>query len=152
GVDLSVIVTSILVLKAILAALVFALARRVATAPIAAATTALLVAVWGAPLWLFNAPYAQHYALPSALAGLLTMVSSSPERRRRALVVAGLWTGVAATFKYTAGLFALSALVLSTLADTVPASHAAAVRARAVQGIRLAAACSVLVVVALYAV
>src|SRR5262245_17970853 len=72
GADLSVIVTSILVLKAVLAALVFMLARRVAGTPIAVVTTAILVVVWGAPLWLFNAPYAQHYAVPSALAGLLS--------------------------------------------------------------------------------
>jgi hypothetical protein len=152
GADLSVIVTSILALKAILAALVFALARRVATAPVAIATTAVLVFVWGAPLWLFDAPYAQHYALATALAGLLTMVSANPERRRRALVVAGLWTGVAATFKYTAGLFTLSALVLAALEDTTPAPRATAVRSEAVRAVRLAAACSVVAVIALYAV
>ena len=55
GADLAVIVTSVLVLKAILAALVFALARRVATAPVATTVTALLVLVWGSPLWLFTA-------------------------------------------------------------------------------------------------
>jgi hypothetical protein len=152
GADLSVIVTSILVLKAMLAALVFALARRVATAPVAVATTALLVVVWGAPLWLFNAPYAQHYALLSAMAGLLILASATPERRRRALLVAGLCAGVAATFKYTAGLFALQAMVLSALADTAPAPQSTAARTRAVRTIRTAAASIVLALAALYAI
>jgi hypothetical protein len=152
GADLAVIVTSILLLKTILATLVFALARRVATAPVAGATTALLIVVWGAPLWLFSAPYPQHYAVASALAGLLAMATATAERRRRALAVAGLWTGVAATFKHTSGLFALLALVLGALADTAPAPRAIEMRGRAVRTGRLAAACIILAVAGLYAV
>jgi hypothetical protein len=130
---------------------VFALARRVATPTVAVATTALLVVVWGAPLWLFNSPYAQHYSVPSALVGLLFMTAATAERRR-ALAMAGLWIGVAATFKHTSGLFALMAFVLGALADTAPGPHATEVRRPSIRAVRLAAACLVLGVTGLYAV
>jgi hypothetical protein len=113
-----VIVTSILVLKAILAALVFALARHVATAPVAAVTTALLVVVWGTALALQRPT--RNTTPCRALAGLLSMAAATAERRRRALAVAGLWIGVAATFKHSSACCP-AGLVLAALADTAPA-------------------------------
>jgi hypothetical protein len=100
----------------------------------------------GRAAWLFDAPYAALRASERAR-GPADHGLRESERRRRALVVAGLWTGVAATFKYT-GLFALRRWC-SPRSPTRRPRRATPVRARAVQGIRLAAACSVPVVVAL---
>jgi len=150
GPDLAVLAVSLIVLKAVLAVLVFALARTVASARIAAATTLLLVVVWGAPLWLFGAPYAQHYGIVCTLAGLLCLARAT-RGRRRALAAAGLWAGVAATFKVTSGLFALVAFVLFALASTAPCPRAAEVRAGAVRAFRVAAACAALAAGVLYA-
>jgi hypothetical protein len=127
GSDLAVVVTSLLVLKTALAVLVFVLARRVAGASIAAATTLLFVVVWGAPLWLFSAPYAQYYATLCALVALL--LAARPEiPRRRALAAAGFWCGLAATFKITSGLFAGFALVLWALDETTGRPGTRAIR------------------------
>jgi hypothetical protein len=127
GDDLATVVWSLLALKTGFAVLVFALARRVAGTPIAAAMTLLFVVVWGSPMWLFSAPYAQHYATACALVGLL-VASRAGVSRRRTLAAAGFWVGVAATFKLSSGLFALFALVLWALGETTGRPGRAAVR------------------------
>jgi hypothetical protein len=139
GADLAVVVWSLLVLKVALVALVFALASRVAGTLVAVATTLLLVVVWGSPLWVFSAPYAQHYGTLCALAGVLV---AGRGRGRRALVGAGLLAGVAATFKLTSGLFALCALVLWVLGRT-PAGPSGTRGPGWVRAVRIGAACVV---------
>lgn len=131
GDDLAVVSAGLLALKVVLVALVFALARRVATVPIAGVSALLLVVVWGSPLWLFSSPYAQHYGTVCALIGLLVAATDRPTRRT--LVVAGLWVGVAATFKITSGLFALMGLVLWVLGRRTARADEAGAAARAVR-------------------
>jgi hypothetical protein len=114
GADLSVIRVLLIVVKAAVAALAYAAARMVAPRPFALAAAALLIASWGAPIWVFNAPYPNHYAMALILAGLVTFVAGQ-QRLLVACLVAGLCFGVASTFKQTAGLFAYIALGLVLL-------------------------------------
>src|SRR6185295_5290474 len=74
---------------------------------------ALFVVVWGAPWWVFNAPYANHYGVTLSLAGILVFLSVS--RFRLGCALAGLCFGAAATFKQTSGVFSFLAFVLFLL-------------------------------------
>lgn len=148
GADLAVVSASLLVLKVGLVVLVFVLAQRVASLAVALTTTALLVVVWGSPLWLFSSPYAQHYGTVCALIALVVAATGRPTRR--ALAIAGLWVGVAATFKITSGLFGLFALVLWRLAETAPPHGATTDRRVGVRILRIGAACAALALGVLY--
>lgn len=108
GVDLFVIRVGLVVLKAITAVLVYLAARRVASAPYALAVYGLMLCVWGAPWWVFNTPYANHYAMSVSLAGLLLFLSRGGWR---GAAMAGFCFGIATTFKQTAGIFAFVAFV-----------------------------------------
>lgn len=114
GEDLRVVRLGLVVLKAGLALVVYLLARRVARAPFALVAYAFFLAVWGSPLWLFNTPYAGHYAITWDLCGVLAVLSLSA-RPRAAAFLGGLCCGIAATFKQTNGLFAVLSLLLFLL-------------------------------------
>jgi len=111
GVDAAVLHTSLVLLKAAIVALVHALSLRVAPPLIAAGAIALLTAVWGWPLWVLNAPYANHYVLAGVLVALLAVLRARPGALAPALV-AGLCLGVAATFKHTGALLGTLAVAL----------------------------------------
>ena len=112
GEDLQGVRLGLLATKALLAALLFVVARTVARPAIALVVTAWFVSVWGAPLWLYATPYAGHYALACGLFGLAILVTREPGSWRPAFL-AGLCNGVGATFKQTTGIFgAVSMLVV----------------------------------------
>jgi hypothetical protein len=117
GADLLVLRLSLVVLKSITAVLVYACAARVASGPAALFVYALLVVVWGGPWWVFNTPYANHYAVTLILAGLATFLRLR-ERIAAASLLAGVCFGLAATFKQTSGAFAAAALALFLLRDS----------------------------------
>jgi hypothetical protein len=118
GADLLVLRASLVVLKSITAVLVYACAARVSTAPLPLLAYGLLVAVWGGPWWVFNTPYANHYAATCILAGLLIFLALRP-RLWMASFAAGICFGVAATFKQTSGAFAAAALALFLLRESI---------------------------------
>ena len=121
GADLHVVRLSLVVVKALVVVLVWVLGRRVAPAAATLVVCAFLVAVWGAPMWLFNAPYATYYATPLSLAGVLV---ASGGRGPGRWLVSGLLVGVAATFKQTQGVFAFLSLVLFLVFAYPPAAGA----------------------------
>jgi len=123
GVDLQTIRLSLVVLKALVSVLVYAVARRLAPRPIAAVTTGILIAAWGLPIWLFNTPYASYYGTALCLTGLLVF-SGGPGRRGPRAFLAGLSFGLGATFKQTQGVFAALSLALFLLADTPAVARA----------------------------
>jgi hypothetical protein len=110
GADLLVIRWPLLLCKSLLAAAVYLLSRQVASRVAAFLVTALMVAIWGTPVWVFNSPYANHYALPLSMLALLAICALPPRSRLR-FGVAGLAIGLAATFKQTLGLFYAIAVV-----------------------------------------
>src|SRR5262245_48282692 len=99
--DLAVVRASLVALRAAIAVLAYVLASRLATRPWALAAWLLTVAVFGAPWWIFNTPYANHYALACTCAGLLAYLAAPGTPRGAGW--AGLCVGVAATFKQTNG-------------------------------------------------
>lgn len=116
GEDLWSIRVLLLVVKAVNAALVFALATRVARPAFAWGVTAVFVAFAAAPtLWIFQAPYGVHFTLLVQLAALLVL-ARAPRLRPSTLLVAGLLLGFGATFKQTTGVFGVVA-VACWLAD-----------------------------------
>ncbi len=117
GADLTVLRTALVALKALVAVLVYLSARTVAPWWCAFFAYVLCVAVWGAPWWVFNTPYANHFALALTLAGMLVAVTLRA-RLGIAYLLAGLCFGLAATFKQTAGLFAFVSLVLCLIWQT----------------------------------
>ena len=126
GADLHVIRASLVVVKTLLAVGVHALATAAAGRTWAAvAATGFLVVVWGAPLWLFAEPYAQHYGVLLAVAGAAAFLAM-PARPYVAALLAGLSFGCAAAFKLTCGVVGLSAVVLWILADSAPDQGSAA--------------------------
>ena len=129
GADLAVVRWALIALKAILGLLVFALALRVASGAAAFLAWALFVVVWGAPMWLFNSPYANHYGLTLSLVGLLTLLSEPGSRAR--LVVTGLCLGTATLFKQTLGALYAIAIACALLYRW----QALASRSRAAAGI-----------------
>lgn len=99
---------AVLAIKLTTVALVYLCARQMASPGRSVLAAALTTAIWGAPWWLFNTPYANHYALTLSLAGLwLSLALPAPLLARSA--AAGLCFGLAATFKQTSGLFGLLA-------------------------------------------
>jgi hypothetical protein len=110
GDDLAVVRASVLVVKLLLGTLVYVLARAVAGRGLALVVTAAFVVVWGTPIWLFNTPYANHYALA------VVVLLRDRARPLRAALVAGLLVGAAMTFKQTAGAFAAVVVALFVLA------------------------------------
>ena len=104
----------VLVLKVVILALAYLCARRVASTAWALACVVALGLVWGTPWWLFNTPYANHFALALCLAGVWLSLAL-PARLVVRSAAAGLCFGAAATFKQTSGLFALMALALALL-------------------------------------
>jgi hypothetical protein len=130
--------------KTVVVVLTYAAARRVAGPTLSLAVAALATAVWALPIWLFNAPYANHYATAWLLAALLLVPPlkkggeggfpdrSSPSHDGRAPsriqkippgppfskggILAGLCLGVAATFKQTTGVLLLIGLGVALLA------------------------------------
>src|SRR5215475_6599118 len=124
GPQLLVIRASLVLLKAVLAALVYQSARQLASWPFALAVYALFVAMWGAPMWLFNAPYASHYAVVVVLVGVLAFLQLRQRAPLRACALAGVCFGVATTFKQTSGFFAFAAFVLYLLLVGLPGTAA----------------------------
>jgi hypothetical protein len=122
GTNVIVVRVALVILKTTTAAVSYLLARRVASRSFALLAGAMLVAVWGAPWWVFNTPYANHYSLALTLGGLLCFFSL-PRHFRLACALAGLCFGCAAAFKQTAGAFGLAGFVLFlTLAEDPRAS------------------------------
>jgi len=115
GADLRVIRLSLVVLKALVSVLVYAVTRRLAPRPVALAICAVLVAIWGTPIWLFNTPYATYYATALSLTGLL-LAGGTPGR----WLMSGVCMGLAATFKQTQGIFDFLAVVLFAIVATPP--------------------------------
>lgn len=115
GDELVVVRAGLLAVKVLLGALVFLLARDVAGRGLALAVTAVFVVVWGTPIWVFNAPYASHYALACQLLAIALVLHAGP-RLPAAAAAAGLLVGVALTFKQTAGGFAAAGVALFLLA------------------------------------
>jgi hypothetical protein len=116
GSDLVVIRTSVGLLKAAVVVLVYLLGRRVAPPGFALIGAVLLIAVWGLPWWVFNAPYANHYAMALSLCGLLVFLRLH-RRVVLACALAGLCFGAAATFKQTNGLFFFAAFAVFLLCE-----------------------------------
>ncbi|MDX2171061.1 MAG: hypothetical protein SF182_28595, partial [Deltaproteobacteria bacterium] len=135
--------------------LTYAAARRLAGPSIALAVAALATAIWGLPIWLFNAPYASHYAtawllaalfifpplekggeggFPNASppsdapssAGAMEKIPPCPPFSKGGYFVAGVCLGVAATFKQTTGVLLLIGLGLALFA--LPGERTAARR------------------------
>jgi hypothetical protein len=104
GEDLAVMRAALVALKAVIALAVFRLASRVSRGWIAVVAWGLALAVWGSPVWIFNTPYANHYALALGLGAALVLSGGRGASPSRA-VLAGLLTGLAATFKHTTGAF-----------------------------------------------
>ncbi len=117
GPDLAVTRLSLVILKSLVAVLVYLCARSLASLPFALLACALTVAIWGTPWWVFNTPYANHYGLALTLAGLLAFTSLREKRFLLGCALAGLCFGVAVTFKQTSGIFAFASLVLFLVWD-----------------------------------
>ena len=135
GPDLLAVRVLLVALKVLVALQVFWIARRLAPAAIAFACTAVLLAAWSAPLWTSVTPYAVYYELPLALAALALVLGVPPR-----WLAAGIACGIAATFKHTAGLFVVVALVLDACARTggrpqARATPSGAIRATALLGV-----------------
>jgi hypothetical protein len=109
--DLLVIRISLVAVKTATVVLTYLLARRVAGRAFALLVSAVLVAVWGTPWWVFNTPYGNHYSLTLTLSGLACFLAL-PRRFILGCFLAGLCFGAAATFKHTAGVFALGGFAL----------------------------------------
>lgn len=122
GEDLGAVRYGLLVVKALLATLLFVVSRRVAGRWAALTMTLWFVALWGAPLWIYATPYAGHYTWTSAFAGIAVLAVAGPIGWRRACL-AGLCIGAGATFKQTTGLFAAIAALVALA--TAPAPQAA---------------------------
>lgn len=142
GPDLGVLLAALVLIKTAVAALAYAGARLVAPRAFALGAVALLIAIWGMPLWVFSTPYPNHYSTALILAGLVAVAAT----RRRFLTTcafAGVCFGVAATFKQTAGLFACMGLGLAVLSGCTLGAHRSPAGAEArgdavVRGLRLA--------------
>lgn len=100
--------------KATIVAGVYLTARWLVPPAAALAATLIALGVYGAPIWMFNAPYASHYALALTFIAWLVFVHLRAQPIAAA-ASAGLLIGVAATFKQTNGLFAFLALALVVL-------------------------------------
>jgi hypothetical protein len=114
GSDLSVLRYSLLMIKAATCVMVYLAALRISGRTFAAIAYLLCVVMSGLAWVVSTNPYASFYAMALCLAGLLAFLWCE----RRILLgcaVAGLCFGLAATFKQTAGAFALIALALSLL-------------------------------------
>lgn len=109
GDDLLVIRASLVVLKSIATVLVYLAALRVASPAFALLAFMSTVIVWGGPWWVFNAPYAAHYALTLSLIGMLAYLRVGGPRGG---AIAAFCCGLAATCKQTMGLFSVAALVI----------------------------------------
>jgi len=114
GPDLLVVRSAILILRACLAVSVFLLTRALAGTVPAVLAYGLTVAIWGTPLWIFNAPYATNYQLPLTLVGLAAYLLL-PGAPRVRLLVAGICFGLGATFRQTGGGLAFVGMVLFLL-------------------------------------
>jgi hypothetical protein len=109
GADLASVRWPLLLCKVALTGCVYLLSRHVASRFAAVVVTVVMVAIWGTPIWTFNVPYANHYALPLSMLALL-MICILPRWPLTRLVLAGLAIGLAATFKQTLGVFAAVAV------------------------------------------
>lgn len=117
GPDLLVIRAGLVLVKAVVAALVYVATRQIATRASALAAAAIVIVVWGLPVWVFNAPYANHYVMPLALLAIV-LLARGPSAGR--CVAAGLLLGTAATFKQTIAALLAGALVVALYADRTP--------------------------------
>lgn len=136
GSDLLVIRLSLVALKAIISVLVYLAARRVASPLFALLAFVSTVIVWGGPWWVFNTPYASHYALALVLFGMLLYLRNGG---RSGALLAGVCCGLAAAFKQTTGLFALLSLALCLVWDATASVGEASTRSRVGQSMRLLA-------------
>jgi hypothetical protein len=123
GADVVVVRASLLVLKALVAVVVYGLARRVATPAFALVAYAIFVATSGSPLyWTAQTPYAVHYQVACSLAAIACFLALR-DRFTLGCFVAGVLLGVGATFKQTAGAFWLVAFLGSVVLETDAAEH-----------------------------
>src|SRR5262245_7022727 len=103
GQDLLAVRIGLIALKATLAVAVARVAFGAAGLAAGLLAWLLLLGVWGAPLWIFAAPYASVYQVTLDVLALVALIAL-PERSRRRAIVAGLLLGLAATFKQTSGV------------------------------------------------
>lgn len=118
GNDLLIIRGSLVVLKTVATVLAYLAARRICSPPFALLAFVSTVVVWGGPWWVFNAPYAGHYALTLCLIGVLAFLRIGGPAGG---LVAGLCCGLAALFKQTTALFVVAALALIIVWDATSA-------------------------------
>src|SRR5262245_22878876 len=76
GENLAVVRAGLVVLKATIALLTYRLTCKLSPPWTAFMAWTFLLAIWGAPLWIFNTPYANHYALAAGLAMVLVLLGS----------------------------------------------------------------------------
>jgi hypothetical protein len=120
GGDLLVIRLSLVLLKSLIAVLVYLVGCRVAARRYALLAAALLIALGGAVV-MFTTPYANHYSLALILLAMVLFLAL-PDRFLLACGLAGACFGVAATFKHTTGAFAFAGFALFLLLDDTPRS------------------------------
>lgn len=125
GEDLLAVRASMVVIKAVIALLVYAVTCRVAPRAFAALAFGVTVAVWGLPIPAAVISYANYHAMSLVFAGLLILLAL-PARLRLACFAAGLCFGLAATFKQTSGAFAFTAVCLFLLVQRAGSTAGAA--------------------------
>ena len=150
GAQLLVARGALVILRASCAVALFVLTEAAAGAAAGMVAYAASLAVLGAPLWVFNTPYANNYQLPLTVAALAVYLRA-PAGARTRLLLAGGALGLALTFKPTGGILAYVGFLLFLLAR--PHSPAASsrldvepVRWRVVQGAVAVGAVGVLAV------
>jgi Dolichyl-phosphate-mannose-protein mannosyltransferase len=104
GPDLLVVRLALVVVKATLSVAVAHVAARGSGASAGLFAWGLVLAVWGAPLWIFSTPYASTYQVTLHMLALVALLHLGGRPRTRALVV-GACLGLAVTFKQTTGVF-----------------------------------------------
>lgn len=119
GPELLAVRLLVIAFHALLAVAVFLLTRASAGVALAFVSYVVTLAIGGAPLWIFTAPYASSYQLPLVLAAL-TAFLLLPAGERTRLMVAGAGIGLAATFKPTGAAFPFIGLVFFLLARAAP--------------------------------
>lgn len=103
GQDLLAVRLVLVVVKATLSVSVAYVASAAGGAGAGLLAWGIVLAVWGAPLWLFATPYASIYQVTFDLLALTALLAL--QGRSRALLT-GLCLGIAGTFKQTSGLLA----------------------------------------------
>jgi hypothetical protein len=121
GQDLLAVRLGLVVVKATLSVAVAYLASAAGGVAFGLLAWGVLLAVWGAPLWVFATPYASVYQVTFDLLALAALLAL---RGRSRAFLAGVCLGVAGTFKQTSGLLAavgiLAFLLYEGCSDEAP--------------------------------